>query len=165
MKNIVVILLLLLCISCHKERNKSALSSKETSNKYINFNNYTFNTITGNQEKIKLVKGKKYILDFWYVECAPCVKQHKEIAKYQKKLIKNNIEVIGISIDRSQENWRNYLKKHGYNWKNYNQYYDEKILKNDLNIKLFPRYFIVDVEGIIYNTFNSFQKVIKHLNL
>lgn len=165
MKRVSTIILFFFCFSCQKKENNTVTNLKETSSKFINFNYYTFNTTKGSKEKIILDEHKKYILDFWYLECSPCVKQHKEIKENLENLNKNNIEVIGISIDASQQNWINYLKSHQYNWKNYNQFYGDNILKNDLEIKLFPSYFIVDSKGNIMNKFNSFQKVMNHLKL
>lgn len=158
-------MLIFLSISCQKKKYTLETNLKQTTSEFINFNNYDFNTVTGTKEKILLTDNKKYVLDFWYLECAPCVKQHKEIGDYQERLIKNNIEVIGISIDMSQENWKKYLQEHHYNWRNYNQYFEENVLKDDLDIQLFPRYYIIDAKGNIQSTFNSFQKVIKYLNL
>lgn len=157
----IFLVLILICSSCQKQKPKAVLTNKE----YINFENYTFNTKDGSKEKIVLDKGRKYILDFWYLECAPCVQQHKEIHRFQKELLKNNVEVIGFSIDRNQENWKSYLDKHQFNWKNYNQFYAENDLKYDLGIKLFPTYFIVDDKGNIEKKFNSFKKVIAYLKL
>lgn len=165
-KAFLILTVMMICFSCKKEKQlKKSEVAKETTDKYINFNKYTFNTTGITREKISLSEGKKYILDFWYLECVPCVKQHKEIKEYQNELLKNNIEIIGISIDQSQHNWREYLAKHQYNWRNYNQFKEENDLKYDLDIKLFPIYYYVNNEGVILEKFNSFQKVITYFNL
>ncbi|MCI2229331.1 TlpA family protein disulfide reductase [Polaribacter sp. MSW13] len=165
-KAFLILTLIMICFSCKKNKQiKKSEIAKETTDKYINFNKYTFNTINKTKEKVSLSEGKKYILDFWYLECAPCVKQHKQLQEYQNQLLKNDIEIIGISIDRSQKNWREYLVEHQYNWKNYNQFNEENDLKNDLDIKLFPTYYYVDGKGVIFKKFNSFQKAITYLNL
>lgn len=65
----------------------SDMQSKST----INFSEYTFNTITGEQTSITLEDDKIYILDFWYLECAPCIKDHLVIAKYSDYAKKQNI--------------------------------------------------------------------------
>lgn len=157
----VVLSLFIIFISCNERNNKN----KDTTDKYINFNKYTFNTTNGNQDKISLSKDKKYILDFWYLECAPCVKQHKKIKEYQSQLSKINVEVIGVSIDKSKKRWVQYLNEHQYTWKNYNQFRGDVNLKNDLDIKIFPTYFIVDDKGNIEKKFNAFSKVIAHLKI
>ncbi|MFD2566835.1 TlpA family protein disulfide reductase [Pseudotenacibaculum haliotis] len=125
---------------------------------------YTFNTVEKTKEKVVLTKSKQYILDFWYLECLPCVKDHKLIEKNIKSLKKKKIEVIGMSIDKNKEKWISYLKKHNYSWKNYNQYKGTPNLKEDLKIKMFPRYFLIDDKGNIKKTTNSFTKLLTYVN-
>ena len=165
-KAFLLLAIILISFSCKKDKEINTQKlSKETSETFINFDKYTFNTADNTREKITLSKKTSYILDFWYLECEPCVKQHKEIKEYQDILAKNNTKVIGVSIDRSQKNWRNYLKKHQYNWQNYNQFQEENDLKYDLNIKFFPRYYYVNDKGFILRKFNSFKQVINYLKI
>ncbi|APZ46452.1 hypothetical protein BW723_09150 [Polaribacter reichenbachii] len=169
MKKIIYLIAFLSFYSCKKnvEKQSDIISEKENSINWnqINFDNYLFNTLNNQQDKIELEKGKNYILDFWYLECPPCVKQHQEIKEHQNLLTKNNIEIIGVSIDRSLEDWKSYIDKHQYKWKNYNQYNVENELKFDYKIKLFPTYLYINDEGVILKKFNSFQKLITALNL
>ena len=169
MKKIIYLIAFLSFYTCKKSivKQSEIIVEKETivNLNQINFDNYLFNTLNDQQEKIELEKGKTYILDFWYLECTPCVKQHQEIKEYQNLLTKNNIEVIGISIDRNLEKWVSYFDKHQYNWKNYNQYNAENELRLDYKIKLFPTYLHINDEGVILKKFNSFQKLITALNL
>ena len=169
MKKVLFILTLIFFFNCnttsekqHKEQKKEEV---KVSKNQIDFDRYIFNTINQTKEKISLEKDKNYILDFWYLECAPCIQQHKEIKEQQLKLAENNIEVIGISIDMSKKRWREYLEEHPKNWLNYNQYFEEYDLKEDLEIKLFPAYYFINSEGIIIEKFNAFQKVITYLKL
>lgn len=163
-QSILLFFTIIISYSCNN-KNTTKSNEQKTSNTFINFNKYAFNTIEGKEEKITLAKNYIYVLDFWYLECAPCVKQHKEIQKNQELLLKNNIKVIGISIDKSKENWKAYLNKHQYNWENYNQYFNQPNLKNDLNLKLFPSYFIIESNGNIKKKLHSFQTVMKALKL
>lgn len=169
MKKFVYLIAFLSFYSCKKndEKQSNIISEKENSINLnqINFDNYLFNTLNNQQDKIQLEEGKNYILDFWYLECPPCVKQHQEIKEHQNLLAKNNIDVIGISIDRSLEDWKFYIDKHQYNWKNYNQYNAENELKLDYNIKLFPTYLYINEKGVILKKSNSFQKIITSLEL
>ncbi|MBU3010463.1 TlpA family protein disulfide reductase [Polaribacter vadi] len=169
MKKIIYLFVFLSFYSCKKNdiKQNDIIIEKENSINLnqINFDNYLFNTLNNQQEKIELEKGKKYILDFWYLECPPCVKQHQEIKEHQNLLAKNNIEVIGVSIDRNLENWISYINKHQYNWKNYNQYSQENEIKTDYKIKLFPTYLYINDEGVILKKLNSFQELITSLEL
>ena len=169
MKKVLFILTIIIFFNCNttseKQKKEHQKAEVNVSKDQINFDRYIFNTIEDTKEKISLEKDKKYILDFWYLECAPCIQQHQEIKKHQAKLAENNIEVIGISIDMSKKRWKEYLEEHPKNWLNYNQYFEEYDLKDDLEIKLFPAYYFINGEGVIIEKFNSFQKVITYLKL
>ncbi|MBU2921939.1 TlpA family protein disulfide reductase [Winogradskyella psychrotolerans] len=129
----------------------------------INFSEYTFNTTRGNQTSLTLEDNKIYILDFWYLECPPCVKDHGVIAEYLKTTKHKNIEIIGISIDRSKSKWITYLDTHQYNWTNYNEDRSGKILYKDLDIEFFPTYLVVNSKGKILQKSNRFQKALNFI--
>lgn len=159
------------CKNTSKNKNQS-LTSEETNEKksiksegydIIKFSNYTFNDAEGDQKTIKLDKNKLYILDFWYLECAPCIKDHKVVAKHVDSLVKIGIKVVGMSIDRDKKKWRNYLKNHNYNWDNYNQFSEAKILYKDLNIRLFPTYLVINDKGHVLNKSNRFEKALEYI--
>lgn len=147
-----LILIFLICLT----NIKSEIHFKPT----INFSEYTFNTTTGEQTSIILEDDKIYILDFWYLECAPCVKDHEVIAKHADYAKKQNIEIIGISIDRSKSKWAAYLETHHYNWTNYNQFGSGKSLYKDLEIQLFPTYLVVNSKGDILHKSNRFKNAL-----
>ena len=169
MKKIIYLIAFFVFCGCkHQEKNQNTEATEKERSvalNQINFDNYVFNTLNQKKEKIKLENHKKYILDFWYLECPPCVKQHQEIKEHQNLLAKNNIEVIGVSIDRNLEDWISYINKHQYNWKNYNQFNTENELKTDYKIKRFPTYLYINDEGVILKKSNSFQKIITSLEL
>ena len=131
----------------------------------INFSEYTFNTPKDNQTSITLEDNKIYILDFWYLECPPCVKDHEVIAEYLKTTKHQNVKVIGISIDRSKSKWITYLETHQYNWTNYNEDRYGKMLYEDLEIEFFPSYLVVNSKGEILQKSNRFQKALDFIEL
>lgn len=169
MKNILFIIILSLALhSCKNEQGNSVTVENEVienqkDSATIDFSKYTLNTIDNLEETLTLKKDKLYILDFWYLECAPCVKDHKVIAKHADSLKTKGIEVIGMSIDRSRAKWRLYLKSHNYNWLNYNQFSQDNVLYRDLDIKFFPRYLVVNDKGEILNESNRFKKALEFL--
>ena len=143
-----------------KTDNLKVIETKNQDFKTIDFSKYTLNTTDGKQTKLSLEKGKIYILDFWYLECKPCVKDHHAIAKYIKNEKNNNIEIIGMSIDRSKNKWTTYLKLNHYNWPNYNQFGYDTSLYKDLEIQLFPTYLVVNSNGDILHKSNRFNNAL-----
>ena len=105
-----------------------------------------------------------YLLDFWFVGCAPCMKQHKEIKLNQQKLKDKRIRVIGICIDKKAGPWNKYLVRNGYNWANYLES-GTHTLSGYLAINAFPAYMILNSRGDILYTFGSLNNVFTVLKI
>nr|WP_317162729.1 thioredoxin-like domain-containing protein [Winogradskyella endarachnes] len=85
------------------------------------------------------------------------------IAKHADYTKNKNIEVIGMSIDRSKSKWKAYLETHEHNWVNYNQFGSDKSLYKDLEIQLFPTYLVVNNKGDILHKSNRFKKALEFI--
>lgn len=115
---------------------------------------------------IKPKKGKKILIDFWFIACAPCIKDHQLIVNKLEWIKSNNIELIGISIDKNHEEWKEYLKEKNYNWLNLRELnLPEKMLRTNMLISAFPTYLLIDSDGNILYRANSFNEIEKHLNM
>ncbi len=129
----------------------------------ININDYTFLDQQNKSLKLKQLTKKYYILDFWFLACAPCIRDHKDIFKSQKILASKNAELISISTDSDIIEWKKYLSKHNYKWPNYLESKPNK-LTEQLSINIFPTYIVLGNSGKIINTQNSFSDVLKWLD-
>lgn len=132
----------------------------------IEFSQFVFYNSNGGFETLNLIKGRKYLIDFWFVSCAPCVRDHKLISAKLDLLKNNNIEIISISTDKDQEEWRNYLTTHKYNWLNVREIDDrEKTARDNLLIGVFPTYILIDENGNVVDRSFAFTEVLDHLHL
>lgn len=112
-------------------------------------------------EQIPLKENKLYLVDFWFVKCVPCARDHKLISKRLNDLKKHNIEVIGIATDNNFTAWDNYLSKHSYNWMNYRQNGNNTPTET-LGIWEFPTYFMMDKNGnIVSKRYHAIEDVFK----
>jgi peroxiredoxin len=70
------------------------------------------------EQAISLEKyNEKYLLiDIWASWCVPCIEQSKELIKVYPKYKKHNFQILGISTDKSNESWKNAVKKYKFNW-------------------------------------------------
>jgi thiol-disulfide isomerase/thioredoxin len=130
----------------------------------VDWRDFQFYTTDGKLTTINTVKGKKYLLDLWFMECAPCLADHKIMMGKKELLAGKNVELIGISIDDYQDDWKNFLQHKNYFWKNLRENDDpEKKLRTKLLISLFPTYLLMDSEGNILQRSNSFTEIEKLL--
>ncbi|MCE3075646.1 TlpA family protein disulfide reductase [Chryseobacterium gwangjuense] len=77
-------------------------------------------TFQGNDFKLSSQRGKIILLDFWATWCAPCVEEQpflKEIYTENREAIKTGrFEIIGVSLDKSKENWKKIIDREGIIW-------------------------------------------------
>jgi len=131
----------------------------------IDLSKFQFYDTEKNIAIIKPEKGKKILIDFWFITCAPCIEQHKLIADKLEWLESGNIEVIGISIDSNHEEWKEFLEEKKYSWLNLREVDEtEKKLRTNMLISAFPTYLLIDSEGNILYRANSFSEIEIHLN-
>ena len=139
---------------------------------------------SGNQIKLDFAKSDLTIIDFWFNDCPPCI---KELNQFASVLIgkEKRISVISISINQPWL-WLETLKAHSgrftflekrlTNWTHYVlQTVNNEKLKNDVssdrllelqkkyNVTFFPAYFVVDRNGIIQARPESAVDYIKQL--
>lgn len=109
---------------------------------------------------IEFPKNNRYLIDFWFVNCLPCAKEHKIIKDKLEWLDIENVGLIGISTDTDHEKWNDYLKQKEYRWKNYReQEDDDKKLATNLLINVYPTYLLIDEKGNILRRSNSFSEI------
>ena len=130
----------------------------------IALQDFQFYTADDKLTAINTVKGKKYLLDLWFIECAPCLADHKIMAGKREFLNSKNVELIGISIDQEQAEWKNFIAQKKYYWQNLREVDDpDKKLRTHLLISVFPTYLLIDGEGNILQRSNSYEEIEKHL--
>jgi thiol-disulfide isomerase/thioredoxin len=132
----------------------------------IDLTRFKFHTTDDRFEPLLLSPGKKYLIDMWFIGCAPCIEQHKSITENLPLLKASQIEVIGISIDQNHTQWKDFLKAREYGWLNVRETDEwEKKLRADLLIEMYPTYLLIDSEGNILHRANAFTEITNHLKL
>jgi|TARA_B110000902_G_C13901914_1_gene434679 peroxiredoxin len=66
-----------------------------------------------NDDLINLGKfeGKYIFINFWATWCKPCIENMPNFEKLIKKHKTDNIEFVYISVDKSKESWKKFVKK------------------------------------------------------
>lgn len=133
-------------------------------NEYIDLTAFQFYNRSGKVSKIDLSHKGDYILDFWFVHCPPCVRDHKKIITQLDLFSSNDLELIGISIDTEPEKWLNYLENHQYNWQNFRELRNGNDLVDALNVWEFPTYILINNSGEIKTKFYAFEEIENYFN-
>jgi hypothetical protein len=126
---------------------------------YLNLSDFKFYDRNGNITKVDLSHQGDYLLDFWFVQCPPCVKDHKNIAKHLDLFAINNVELVGISIDTEADKWLNYLETNHYKWQNYRELGSDDGLVEAMNVWEFPTYVLVANTGEVRTKFYAFEEL------
>lgn len=94
----------------------------------------------------ELCKGKKYVLvDFWASWCKPCRKEIPNIKKIYDKHKANGFDIVSVSIDENEGQWRKAVEKEALVWPNLRDT-DKSIAKN-YHVSSVPTMYIIDGNG------------------
>lgn len=104
-------------------------------------------------------KGKVVVLDFWATWCPPCRKGIPDLIELKNEYGKNNVEVIGISLDgitrggATKNDVIPFMKDYGINYPVVVG--DEKIAQLYGGIRSIPTSFVIDKEGYILSYYQG----------
>lgn len=103
----------------------------------------------GKQLTLKdLSKGKKYVLiDFWASWCKPCRAEIPNVKALYAKYKKQGFEVISVSIDKKEADWRKALKEEQLAWPNFRD--ADGSLSKLWEVKFVPTMYLLDADGKI----------------
>jgi thiol-disulfide isomerase/thioredoxin len=61
------------------------------------------NNVDGDTQKLKDLRGKVVILDFWATYCPPCLEEIPHLKSLQAKYGKENLQVIGLHVGGDED--------------------------------------------------------------
>ena len=79
--------------------------------------------IDGTDFKLSELKGNYVILDYWGSWCGPCRHESPKLValynKYKSKKFTDaeNLLIVSIALEKSDNNWKAFAEKMGFNWK------------------------------------------------
>jgi len=110
-------------------------------------------------EKSKMVKinsGKLTLIDFWEVWCGPCIASFPKVENLKNKF-SSELNIIGI-VSEDEEDAIKLIKRKGTTFKNL---IGNDKLKNIFSVDSWPRYFLVDKNGIVQKEYFGFSEQIE----
>jgi len=109
-------------------------------------------TPQGDMLKLSDLVGKTdYVLvDFWASWCGPCIRSFPALKSVYEKYKGNRFEILGVSLDRSESEWKGAIARYNLNWKHVS---DLKFWQNEAAqiyaVSLIPCTILIDKNGKI----------------
>ena len=103
--------------------------------------------LKGEALSLEKYRGQVVLLDFWATWCGPCIAEMPKVKKTYEKYKDQNFQIIGISLDQSEEPLTAYIEKEGLAWIHY---WDEsREIRTLYGVWGIPSAFLIDGEGVI----------------
>jgi peroxiredoxin len=102
------------------------------------------------------LKGKWYLLNFWFVECKPCIEELPDLVGLSQRWGSDRFEIIGICRN-DREKVAEFLQKTPLP---YTIFPDSESLADEVfqNPFGYPASFLVDENGIIVDTYDALKE-------
>ncbi len=122
---------------------------------------FSVTDLQGKTYSLESLKGKVIVLNFWFVECHPCVSEMPELNKLVEKYKGKDIVFLGISAS-DKAKIEKLLKTTGFT---YQLIPDGKIAIESYGIDIFPANIVIDKDGVIqFSTIGIGPNNIKNLD-
>lgn len=168
-----------------RDRVKSSIISPLLNAKYIDLNkmfqkeakqkemiagdfpapDFILTDMSGKAVSLSEFKGKWVILDFWGSWCKWCIKGFPELKEIYSKY-KNELEIIGIDCNESEEDWKEGVAKYDLPWVNVYCPKGNAVI-DDYCIQGYPTKVIINPDGkikdIITGHTSNFLKIVASL--
>jgi peroxiredoxin len=134
------------------------VSTKPTLPDFSEAKPFISKTLKGENVSLAQLKGKVVVLNFWFVGCAPCVKEMPDLNTLVDKFKDNpNVVFLAPTFDNLLK-VNDFLKKKAFN---YTIIPDARGWINDYAISTYPTHVIIDRRGTIaFSQINEGEKVI-----
>lgn len=109
--------------------------------------NFTLTNIHGKEVSLESLRGKYVLLDFWAGWCQPCRVENPNFVNAYKRFGGEDFEIFGVSLDRSDEDWRKAVKEDGLTWTLVHD--TDGAIANTYAVQSIPTTLLLDKEGVI----------------
>lgn len=125
--------------------------------------------LNGKKLSLESFHGKYLLIDFWAGWCVPCIKKLPQIRSLVKKYSNQDLEVLFVSFDQTEDNWRKAVKKNDLaGWTNIFIGLDNIKKKESLSYKLdiqpIPAYILIGPDGKVIGRYAGASKNADSIN-
>nr|WP_315176596.1 TlpA disulfide reductase family protein [uncultured Flavobacterium sp.] len=72
----------------------------------------------GKMVRLSDVKFEYLLLEFWFSNCGPCIRENPKLVELYKKFNPKGFEIVAVSVDKSEKIWLDAIKRGGLPWIN-----------------------------------------------
>lgn len=112
--------------------------------------------VVDKEQLVSLSYDKLTLLDFWEVWCGPCIKSFPKVEELSNKY-GEDLQVVGI-VTRDSDKAVTLIEKKGVTFQNL---IGTKELSDTFSVNSWPRYFLIDKNGIVQKEYHGFSKRIE----
>lgn len=112
---------------------------------------FSVTDINGNNYSLESLKGKVVVINFWFVECKPCVMEMPELNKLVEKFNNKDVVFLGFAMNE-KDKIEQFLKKTKYK---YNIIPGAKDVVSTYGVTSFPMHIVIDKNAIITFSVNG----------
>ncbi len=106
---------------------------------------FSVKTDQGKDISLSQFPGKVLVLNFWASWCKPCVDEMPSLNEFAKRMEKEGVTVLGISVDHDEARYRKFLKDANIAFQTYR---DEKAdIAASYGTYKYPETYIIDKQG------------------
>lgn len=109
------------------------------------FPDFELTDIDGNTFTKDQLKGKIFLVNFWFTRCKPCIMEMPEMNEMVEEFQDNDIVFLAPTFD-DEVQVRKFLSKRDFT---YQSIPDVKDFCVEMNVRSYPTHFVVNREGII----------------
>jgi cytochrome c biogenesis protein CcmG/thiol:disulfide interchange protein DsbE len=89
--------------------------------------------------------GRLLVLNFWATWCPPCIEEMPSLDELQKRLAASGVVVLGVSVDRSERAYRDFLRKAGVSFLTARD--PSASISSEYGTFKFPETYVIDAAG------------------
>ena len=113
----------------------------------------------GNKGTLADYKGKVILVDFWFMDCAPCIQTIPHLNELHRKYGEKGLQIVGVNpYDNTEKNLKrfpDFLSRHPID---YPIFFTQQEAIEPFNIFSFPTFYLIDKKGKIIHKGTGFSK-------